>query len=421
MHLAQLQGFLIIEMTVDPSALSNEKVLFLLNKSTGMAPYSHEFVMGGIDTQVLSGFVSAMGNFMGEVTGDEFSRWKTHYGSDHVFIVEGGEWVVGVLAVSRETNEVRSKLRRVVNEFEEDFAFLRNADAIEGNMFDEFDHYVRRIFLGDRLSKRSIIMKRPDAEVDSEIYSLPSTAFRVAKMIHHIGDGITLGKLARQLELDLEETKDLVSRAFWRHAIYILYVPADDDILVMSERSSSILLSKENPLDISPRTIRIVASLDGRTPLSSFLSEVPLEYVDQVLSEIADFINMGYIQRISLERKLVLIEECVLREVLNVSADILGSEIVSEYLHKASKEGIELYPWIARIDVSSELEVESKFDVTMTPADFDEMDEAISFVIDRLTKQVGTLLEEGQADSIARFARKNCRKRWKKYFTDVTI
>lgn len=412
---------MIAEMTLDPSTLLNEKVLFLLNKSTGMAPYSHEFVLGGIDPQVLSGFVSAMGSFMGEVTGDEFSRWKTHYGSDHVFIVEGGEWIVGVLAVARETNEVRSKLRRVVTEFEEDFKFLRTADGIDGSMFDEFDHYVRRVFLGDRLSERSIILKRPDTEVNSSVYSLPSTAFKVASMMNHIGDGITLINLAKHLDLTMEEAKDLVSRTLWRHAIYILYVPSDDDILVMSERSSGVLLSKENPLDISPRTIRIVASLDGRTTLSEFLSEVPLEYVNQVLSEIADFINMGYIQRISLERKLVLIEECVLNKVIHVCADILGRETVSESLEQARNEGIETHPWIARINVSSDLKVESRFDVTMTPADFDEMDEAIGSVINHLLEKIANLLEPYQADSIEEFARKKCRKDWQRFVNDVSI
>lgn len=410
-----------MDMTVDSSTLSNEKVLFLLNKDTGMAPYSHEFIMGDIDTQVLSGFVSAMLSFMGEVTGDECSRWKTHYGSDNVFIVEGGKWVVGVLAVSRETTEVRSKLRRVVKEFEEEFQFLQRAEGIDGRIFDEFDHYVRRVFLGDRLSERSILLKRSDAKVDSEMYRLPSIAFKVANMLQHIGEGTTLGEVAALMDIDIHTAKDLASRALWRHSIYILYVPSNDDILVLSERSSSELLHKENPFGISQRTIQVVASLDGRTPLRSHLSDMAPEDIEQALVELADFINKGYIQRISLERKLVLIEECVLNKLVETCADIIGRESTLAYLENGQDQGVEIHPWIARIKISSGLKIECWLDITMTPADFDEMYEALRFLIKNLLEQIASLIETEQAEAMLTFARKQCRQKWKGYVQDVTI
>ncbi|MHA2045042.1 MAG: hypothetical protein ACW99G_09625, partial [Candidatus Thorarchaeota archaeon] len=61
---------------------SNERVLTVLNRLTGVSPYSHEFVPDSEDPQMLSGFISAMGNFMGEVTGTEEVQWKTVYGAD---------------------------------------------------------------------------------------------------------------------------------------------------------------------------------------------------------------------------------------------------------------------------------------------------------------------------------------------------
>ncbi|MHA1576509.1 MAG: hypothetical protein ACTSU3_04040, partial [Candidatus Thorarchaeota archaeon] len=93
--------------TSDYAKMSNENVLFILDRHTTMAPYSHEFVKGGADPQLLSGFVGAMSNFMEEMTGSEQIHWKTQYGSDSTFLVEGGEWTLGVLSVLRETSEVR--------------------------------------------------------------------------------------------------------------------------------------------------------------------------------------------------------------------------------------------------------------------------------------------------------------------------
>ncbi|MFX1263030.1 MAG: hypothetical protein ACFFAZ_13155, partial [Promethearchaeota archaeon] len=97
-------------MTYDEE-LSNEKVLFILHRESGAALYSHEFIPGGLDPQLLSGFVSAMTSFIGTLAGGEQTQWKTEYGEDIVLLVEGGEWALGVMAISRETNEVRSKLR----------------------------------------------------------------------------------------------------------------------------------------------------------------------------------------------------------------------------------------------------------------------------------------------------------------------
>jgi len=137
---------LILDISCDSNE-PNEKLVMIINKNSGLAPYSHEFSKSNLDPQVISGFISAMTSFMGTVTGEKQSYWKTVYGSDSVILVENGEWTVGVLVTSRETSEGRSKLRRVVYEFEDYFAVLKDADGIEGSAFREFDQYVRRTFV----------------------------------------------------------------------------------------------------------------------------------------------------------------------------------------------------------------------------------------------------------------------------------
>ena len=147
--------------TLDYSTMSNEKVLFIVNSETGVAPYSHEFIPGGADPQVLSGFVSAMASFMGEVTGSLQTRWKTVYGQD-TLLGEGGEWTLGVIVVSKEPDEIRSKVRRVVMEIEDTIDSLRNSSGITGGVFADFNQYVRRVFLDDRLGECTEVMKGED-------------------------------------------------------------------------------------------------------------------------------------------------------------------------------------------------------------------------------------------------------------------
>ncbi|MFW9769412.1 MAG: hypothetical protein ACFFEM_11375, partial [Candidatus Thorarchaeota archaeon] len=155
----------------------------IMNKDSGLAPYTHEFYIGSLDPQVISGFISAMSSFLVFVSGEEQSSWKTIYGMDTTVLVETGDWTFGVLAVSRETNEVRSKLLHVMNEFEDCFQVFKNSDGIEGSAFREFDQFVRRLFTDDKVTTRTLVMKRPELERSDLTFNLPSTTFNVLKTL----------------------------------------------------------------------------------------------------------------------------------------------------------------------------------------------------------------------------------------------
>ena len=56
---------LILDISCDSNE-PNEKLVMIINKNSGLAPYSHEFSKGNLDPQVISGFISAMTSFMGK-------------------------------------------------------------------------------------------------------------------------------------------------------------------------------------------------------------------------------------------------------------------------------------------------------------------------------------------------------------------
>lgn len=142
----------------------NDKVLFILNRLTGMAVYSHEFITGGVDPQLLSGFFGTMAGFLQEFVGSEESQWKTVYGSDTTFMVEGMSWAAGVLAVSRETSELRGKLHMIATEFEATYSSFRNAQGIEGGLLDDYDEFVMRVFHADRVTQESRLSLKADVD-----------------------------------------------------------------------------------------------------------------------------------------------------------------------------------------------------------------------------------------------------------------
>ncbi len=407
--------------TSDYSEISNEKVIFVLNKLTGLAPYSHEFVSGEQDPQILAGFISAMTSFMGELTGSEQARWKTEFGSASTLLVEVGDWTTGVLAVSRETNEGRSKLRRVVMEFEDSFKYLKHDDAIESCLFKDFDQFVRRTFLGDRLTKRSIILKNSNRYDASGQYESPSIAFKIAKLLHLTTSGQSLLEITEAQGIAMQEVEDLVSRALWKNAIYLSYVPSDDDILSISEKSSSILLSRENPLRISLQTLRIVTALDGRTPLTSVFEKLNLWTTSSVLYELGSLVNKGYLQRASIERRLLLVNECILSALVRACVKVRGSSDATKYFFKGQDRGIGMHPWVGRVKLQDNMAVRCQLDETMTPEDLDGMYDAVEFltltVADQLSNDAGPLSAKYLLSGI----RKRCRAIWSSYLMDIVV
>jgi hypothetical protein len=403
----------------DEYEMSNEKLLFLLNRYTGIAPYSHDFVIGNLDSQILSGFVAAMSSFMGEVTGLEEMHLKTVYTADSTLLVEGWDWVIGVLAVSRETTEVRSKLRSVVREFGQSYASLKDADGIPGGILNEFDEYVRHVFVHDRLSPKSVIFKTQNLTHVKGHYELPSVAFNVAKILHYTRNGTSLGELTSILGNTLEQVKHLVSQGCWRNAIRIKFVPTENDILMVTDKSSSTLFSRSNPLELSSTTIRVVGALNGRSSLSLFIEEFDLLEKETVMSELGDLINKGFVQTISIERRLALMNECVLNELLVECANAISITTAKEYFKIACDTGIANHPWIGRIHYEQERGIKCMMDDSMTPHDLDEMYDAINFIIRNIVDQLSVDIGQTEADAILQSIRESCRERWSPLLYDV--
>lgn len=399
--------------------LQNAKVLFLLNQESGMAMYSHEFIPGGIDPLLLSGFISAMSSFISSLVGGEQTQWKTEYGEDTVLIVEGGEWSYGVLAISRETTEVRSKLRRIVRAFESNYRYLKDSDKLSNAVLTEFDEFVMRVIVLDRLRESSMVFKLPKWAGVMRPIQDHETDMRVMKMLMKAKSGQTIGRIAKNQRLSIEEAIDCVARAFWHNAIYILYVPSADDILSLSEGSMSTLLRRDNPLQISPNTMKIIGSLDGRSPLSYHITGVHKKELGETVLELGHLINKGYIQRISSERGLILSNECILSELIRLGRSILGKARAEEFLTSALNSGIKLHPWIARIRVSEDLRVQCELNDSMSTLDLDDLYSALEYLIKEITQLMSKKTDVDHIEAAAKLARQKCHDMWARYLFDA--
>ena len=402
------------------TVLSNEQVLFILNTSSGLAPYTHEFVPGKQDSQILSGFISALSSFMGEMTGRTASQWKTIFGHDATMIVENGVWATGVLAVSRDTTELRSKLRMVVREFEEAFYHLRDADEFHGSVLVEFDGYVRRVFTSDRISERTLILNVSRDPVQFAKMT-PSQKFKITKFLKQVRDWQTVGEAAEEQGLALDETIELVSAAYWSGAVYLLHIPSDSDILMPSAESLSILLSPDNPTGISEDTLRVVGSLDGRTPLGDLMGRLDISDNEAVLFELGYLLNRGLVERLSLEGKFSLVAECVATQVFRQMIDLVGLEKALIEYKSIVSENVTRCPWISFLRVLPDGEVRYERFPTLSPTDIDRLTDALETLSKSFSERAAELIGRNSASEMLRNTRKTCQTRFESLLTNVVM
>ena len=374
-------------MTLDISRdanTANERLVMILNKNSGLAPYSHEFSKSNVDPQIISGFISAMASFMGVMTGELQTRWKTEYGSESILLVEHGAWAIGVLLVSKETTEGHSRLARVVREFEDCFAVLRDSDGIEGSALRDFDQYVRRAFVNDRITGRTLVVKRPGWRNSLTAFDLPRAAFTVSRILLGFEGMQTVKEIAKFQNLALEEVIDLVSMAYWHDAVFLKYIPPDDEILILTERSSTIIFREDNPLGLSNVSLNVTARFDGRTPLSRLAEYTEAQDLEVLFDELGTLVNRGFIQRVSSEQKRVLHNESTLSSLVFEGIRIIGNKRMKQLFETIRRSWGNRYPRIYRVMLTDRMRARCVFDENMTPDDLDDLARVLELFIEEL-------------------------------------
>lgn len=400
---------------------SNEKLLFILHRHSGLAPYSHSFIEDSQDPQVLAGFVSAMASFMGQVSGEEQSNWKTVYGPDSILLVEGGEWSIGVLVASRETNEARSKLRSIVKEFEDSFEILKDSDGIDSSLFDDFDKFVRRVFVDERITGRTQVTKMYHWRPSLSRYRLPSTAFKVSKILLGFEETDSIENIAKFQKLPINEVIEIIAKAYWQGIVKLQYIPSDEDILALAEKAASIIFHKANPLAISGTTLSVISLLDGKSSLSNLTNDRIIQDQELLLAEIGLLINNGFIQRVAIERRLVLLNQCVLSNLVSRGSFKIGKQEMKSIFQTIQKQGRVYHPRISRIILTDEMYVKCILEESMTPVDLDDVYEALEYFIIEMIEHLSSKYGILTTDSLVKDARRASSRIWGPHLQNAVI
>lgn len=387
--------------------LTNEKVLFIHQKDSGMALYSHEFVDDAMDPQLLSGFVGAMANFLCELVGTDESGWKTVYGSESTLMVESGKWAVATLSVLKETSELRSKLRMIIAEFEATYNSLSDVSRIDREFLAGFDDFVMNVFVGDRLTSISRISRNSGWE-DAQIPFEQEDDFLIAqRLLVEMDDGITVEQGAKIIRLPPDSVMKIVSRAYWHHAIQLDYTPMMNDVLIPSEDSLSAILSQSNPLGISHDTVNIVGYFDGRKSIHTIIDELEIQNYDNVLVDLGHLVRMGYVQKTTIEQRLVLTNERILNTFLDLCKDFISEHWISAVVRRVLAEGVSKHPWLSRVRASEDGTVLCLVDERLSPANLDDMFDALQHLINETCRFFSKLTGAEKIQTVLALARKS--------------
>ncbi|MFW9787740.1 MAG: hypothetical protein ACFFE2_10420 [Candidatus Thorarchaeota archaeon] len=386
----------IIKMRKEQTA-SNEKGLFIIHRSYGMALYSHEFVKGELDPQLLSGFIGAMTSFLGEALSSEESGWKTTYGSTTTLIVEAGEWTTAVLVVLRDNGLLHSKVRLIVAEFENTFQAFREAECFEGGILDSFDEFVMRVFLDEKISPKTCI-KTKDAQDERVLpISHSGPVYTIYPALRVLDRAITIEEFALGQSISFEEAKEIVMRAYWNNSIDMRYVPSDDDILKPTEKSLSTIFSDGNPLCLSRNTLFVVGGLDGRKPLGEILARWNLGE-EVIRSELGSLITQGFLQKTTPEHNLILGHEAILNRFLTQCKRLVSQQTLKVAILTVFVNGIWTHPWLSRVRIKDGYSLECRIDETMSPSDYGDLYDALQYVINETGRKLSIIVDEDKVN-----------------------
>ncbi|MEM4736200.1 MAG: hypothetical protein QXS20_10850 [Candidatus Thorarchaeota archaeon] len=374
-----------------------------------------------IDPQILASFVAAMSSFMGQMLGLPLSEWQVSYGSDSTLVVERGEWVFGVLVVSRATDELRSKLRQIVREFETTFATLKGVDGLSSDIFSEFDHYVRRVFLDDRLSERSVIVEKQSTDVNRLGYDSPMKKFLALKLLIAGQPGMTLKELATFNRVETSFVLDVFSRAVWTGQVRLAFVPDVDDLLFPTESTLEYLFSSSNPLGLSSSTLTALGLMDGRLTLTEVIQEVGSSYADEVFLQLGNLLRDGYLQKASAERILVFSMECVLSSILR-SFQSKHERTRSLKLFKSARLAASTtHPWASRVELDSDQMVRCRLSPSASPSVLDAVYSSLEAILEHLKNRLKRYYSAGALEQLVEIAVQSCSKNWLRYIRSSTL
>lgn len=326
--------------------------LYIIKRDTGVCIYYKDFSDSGFDPQLLSSFLVAMTSFFDEATRSLTSQARAFEGSNYKIVVEFGEWTLGAISTKEDSARVRTKLKRMLERFEEQFNVLRWVDIdlavhtrFEQNVIDEF---VRYLIIPDTVitirAGWEHYTRRPDV----------MSFLRIIPSICSVKDA------AEFLEVPIEVAMNLAAEALWENAITVYNPVKPDDIY----QATSITGSDVRDEELSPDTAKTLTELDGETPVSIAAERMRTSDMKRFLKDVAILEKRKMIELVTPAHAVAVRYTSAMQSLLRGCSKIIGINAMRKVFFVSREELVATYPWMAYVTLELGVDVEMRSSLT---------------------------------------------------------
>jgi len=179
--------------------------VYIIKRDTGVCMYHHDFVESDFDPDLLSSFLVAMTSFFDEATSSVTSRARAFEGTDHKIIVEFGEWTLCAVATKEDTEDIRHRMRRLIDAFEDQFALLRWVE-LDLAVYTRFERNVVEEFVREQIT--------PETQIElKDHWEFYTSRPDVISFLKLIPEKCTVQDAAEFLEVPLELAMNMAAEA----------------------------------------------------------------------------------------------------------------------------------------------------------------------------------------------------------------
>lgn len=330
----------------------NINSLYIIKRDTGVCLYYKDFSESGYDPQLLSSFLVAMTSFFDEATRSLTSQARAFEGTNYKIIVEFGEWTLGAISTSEDTARIRSKLRSMIERFEEQFNVLRWVDIdlaihtrFEQSVIDEFVRYL--------ISPETVITVRAEWEHFTKRPDVLSF-LRLIPSICSVRDA------AEFLEVPIEVAMNLAAEALWENAI-IVYNPVKPDDIYQATSTTGPDTADE---ELSPETAKALLELDGETPISIAAERMRTSDMKRFLKDVAILEKRKMIELVTPAHAVAVRYTSALQSLLKGCSKIVGITAMRKVFFVSREELVDTYPWMAYVTLEEGVDIEMRISLT---------------------------------------------------------
>ena len=366
--------------------------IYIIKRDTGVCLYNKDFTESAFDPQLLSSFLVAMTSFFDEATRSMTSQARAFEGTHYKIIVEFGQWTLGAVSTKEDNEATRTKLRRLIERFEEQFNVLRWVD-IDLAVHTRFEPNVIDEFIRSNIHSDTIITVRPEWRH----YTRKSEVISFLRLIPSI---CTVREASEFLEMPLEVGLNLTAEALWEKAITIDNPVKPDDIFQAMSLTGSSPIS--DPL--TPETVRTLTEFDGETPLSIAAERLKTSDLKRFLDEVALLEKRKMIELVSPAHSVAIRYASALQLLLRNCANIVGLNVMRGLFLKSREQLVDNYPWLAFVSLEEGVDIELRSSLTaatikgtISP---DVVNDGFRVLLQFLTRKVEDLLGSNPINKI---------------------